>query len=354
MKIRLLSEPRVILSNPTGIHNYFGWPSVARLQDGSLAAVASGFRLMHVCPFGKAVMIRSFDEGKTWTKPETVIDTPLDDRDSGVVPFGEKGVMVTSFNNTVEFQRGANPDDPYIQSYLDRVAALPDGEALLGSTFVLSHDGGKTFGKVMLSPVTSPHGPLEMPDGTLLYVGRFFDGHYDGEAGRHIGAVRVTPDGACSVIGTIEDISPDLLSCEPHAVLLPDGKIVVHIRVQKPGIFTLYQSVSLDGGRTFTRPEKLLPDRGGSPAHLLLHSSGALLSVYGYREVPYGVRVMASSDGGESWDTANELTVGYPSGDLGYPASVELRDGSVYTVYYARKEEAGPAMIWGVNWTFSL
>ncbi len=354
MKIRILSEPRVILSNPDGIHNYFGWPSVARLQDGTLAAVASGFRLMHVCPFGKAVMIRSADEGKTWSAPEILIDTPLDDRDSGVTPFGEKDVIVTSFNNTVEFQRGANPGDPYIQAYLDRVASLPDGEKLLGSTFVLSHDGGKTFGKVMLSPVTSPHGPIAMPDGTLLYVGRFFDGHYDGEKGRHIGAVRVTPDGECTVIGTIEDVSPALLSCEPHAVLLPDGKIVVHIRIEREGYFTLYQSVSHDGGVTFTRPVPLLPKRGGAPAHLLYHSSGVLLSVYGYREIPYGIRCMASTDGGETWDTGNEVAVGYPSGDLGYPASVELSDGSLYTVYYARAEESGPAMIWGVNWTFSL
>ena len=243
MKIRLLSQPRVILSNPNGIHNYFGWPSVARLQDGTLAAVASGFRLQHVCPFGKAVMIRSFDEGLTWTPPEVVIDTPLDDRDSGITPFGKDGVIVTSFNNTVEFQRESNPADPYIRAYLDRVAAMPDGEKLLGSTFVLSRDGGKTFGRVMLSPVTSPHGPIAMPDGTLLYIGRFFDGHYDGEKGRHIGAVRVMPDGGCTVIGTIEDVSPDLLSCEPHAVLLPDGKIVVHIRIERGGYFTLYQSV---------------------------------------------------------------------------------------------------------------
>ena len=354
MKIRLLSQPRVILSNPNGIHNYFGWPSVARLQDGTLAAVASGFRLQHVCPFGKAVMIRSFDEGLTWTPPEVVIDTPLDDRDSGITPFGKDGVIVTSFNNTVEFQRESNPADPYIRAYLDRVAAMPDGEKLLGSTFVLSRDGGKTFGRVMLSPVTSPHGPIAMPDGTLLYIGRFFDGHYDGEKGRHIGAVRVMPDGGCTVIGTIEDVSPDLLSCEPHAVLLPDGKIVVHIRIERGGYFTLYQSVSSDGGHTFTRPEPLLPKRGGAPAHLLLHSSGVLLSVYGYREIPYGIRCMASTDGGESWDTGNEIAVGYPSGDLGYPASVELSDGSILTVYYARSEESGPAVIWSANWAFTL
>ena len=63
---------------------------------------------------------------------------------------------------------------------------------------------------------------------------------------------------------------------------------------------------------------------------------------------------MASTDGGESWDTGNEIAVGYPSGDLGYPASVELSDGSILTVYYARSEESGPAVIWSANWAFTL
>ena len=40
----------------------FNWPSVARLPDGRIAAVCSGFRLGHVCPFGKAVICYSSDE----------------------------------------------------------------------------------------------------------------------------------------------------------------------------------------------------------------------------------------------------------------------------------------------------
>ena len=37
MKIELIDAPKVVMSNPMGIHNYFGWPSVARLQDGKIA-----------------------------------------------------------------------------------------------------------------------------------------------------------------------------------------------------------------------------------------------------------------------------------------------------------------------------
>ena len=77
---------------------YFGWPTVTRLPDGTLAMAASGFRLEHVCPFGKGVIAYSKDEGESWTHPAVVIDTPLDDRDCGLTCFGEGKVILTSFN----------------------------------------------------------------------------------------------------------------------------------------------------------------------------------------------------------------------------------------------------------------
>ena len=64
---------------------YVGWPSVACGKDGELMAVYSGDRDGHVCEKGKVRLIRSTDGGKTWTKPETVIDLPIDDRDSGII-----------------------------------------------------------------------------------------------------------------------------------------------------------------------------------------------------------------------------------------------------------------------------
>ena len=71
-----------------------------------------------------------------------------------------------------------------------------------------------------------------------------------------------------------------------------------------------------------------------SPAHLCLHSSGALISTYGYREKPYGIRAMLSWDGGNTWDTDYILDASAQSGDLGYPASVELPGGRILTVFY--------------------
>lgn len=351
MKIRIVEEVKTICSNPYGIHNYFGWPSVARLGDGSLATVASGFRLAHICPFGKVVMVRSYDEGKSWGAPEVVMDTPLDDRDGGICTFGDNGVMITSFNNSVEFQRGYQKQNDYVRAYLDEVEKRDGWKRYLGSTLSISHDGGRTFGSPVIVPISSPHGPCELSDGAVLYVGRLF---HDVGSISHIECHTVSSDGSTEFRSRIEDVSGELLSCEPHAVQLPSGRIVVHIRVQDKNnkVFTVYQSISDDMGYTFSRPVQLLSNKGGSPAHLLVHSGGALLSVYGYREQPFGIRAMVSYDNGESWDTDNVLLDAEPSPDLGYPCSVELRDGNILTVFYSREGKNGASVIKQVVWSF--
>ncbi|MBQ1244426.1 MAG: exo-alpha-sialidase, partial [Clostridia bacterium] len=105
MKIEKIGGLQTVMSNPDSKHNYFGWPTIARLKNGRIAVAASGFRLKHVCPFGKTVLSISEDECKTFSRPMPIIDTPLDDRDGGLMTFGEAGVMITAFNNTADFQR---------------------------------------------------------------------------------------------------------------------------------------------------------------------------------------------------------------------------------------------------------
>lgn len=359
MEIRLLGELKTVMSAPFGKHNYFAWPTAVRLKNGHVAVGASGFRLEHICPFGKAVLSFSTDECETFSLPAPVIDTPLDDRDCGLCAFGDSSLIVTSFNNTAAFQRGCHPDDPYINAYLDTVTAEEE-QRFLGSVFRISHDNGQTFGPLYKSPVTSPHGPCVLPDGSLLWVGRGFDkalAHEPGTEG--IEARRIFPDGTNEYVGSIENVTVNGIApllCEPHAIVLDNGDILCHIRAEAYGenrMFTTLQCVSHDNGRTWTRPEPLLGQTGGAPAHLLKHSSGDILSVYGYREAPFGIKVMISRDGGESWMTGLDLHVNGVEDDLGYPATVELADGTLFTVFYAHEKENTPAVILGQRWTYS-
>lgn len=361
MKIKILEEAKVIMSNRENAFNrYFAWPSVERLPDGRLAAVASGFRFGHVCPFGKVVISYSADEGKTWTHPAPVIDTPFDDRDAGIKAFGVGKVIVTSFNNTYEFQRNSitegtgSKDDTvknYIKAYLDMAEKRNETERFeekyLGSTYVISNDGGNTFGEIKKIPITAPHGPNTLPDGRLIYVGtrmgltRNADDYPD-----TIECYISDLDGNFTYLSSIPNVKEHsdngaiLQSHEPHVIALPDGRILVHIRTEPNG--TLFQSESTDGGKTFSEPVRLLPDAGGVPSHLMLHSSGKLIATYSYRKQPYGIRVMVSDDLGKTWtEKALPLYETDNSPDLGYPCSVELKDGRILTVFYARSGKAG-------------
>lgn len=360
MKILYKTDPRIIMDNPDSLHNYFAWPTAVRLQDGRIAVAASGFRLRHICPFGKTVIAFSEDNGITYSRPAPVIDTVLDDRDGGLMPFGENSLLVSSFNNRVSFQRKHVKSD-YDSAYLDSVSEEAQQKAL-GVNFRISHDGGRTFGPIQKSPVTSPHGPTLLPDGTALWLGNPF-AYEEGTDTNRIDAYRLFPDGHMEYLSTLPkaQTSASAYWCEPHTVVLPDGRILAHIRLSHypENIYTLYQSESCDGGRTWSEPHPLLEQCGGAPGHLLLLSNGALLCVYShrgtpYRQAPFAIKAMVSTDGGSSWDKDHVLFETNVSHDLGYPSTVELPDGELLTVFYAHPEKDAPAVVMQMNWRFTL
>lgn len=117
----------------------------------------------------------------------------------------------------------------------------------------------------------------------------------------------------------------------------------------------LWQQWSDDGGKSWSKPTETRI--WGFPAHLLRLSDGRILCSYGYRRQPgAGVRAVLSEDGGRSWAMHREVILrddggapaqgwsadvlarfvarGLASSDLGYPRSVQLADGSIFTVYY--------------------
>lgn len=349
--MKLESSPLfTILSNPDSVHSYFGWPTVARLKDGRLAAGVSGFRLWHVCPFGKSVVTFSEDEGETWSPATVVFDTLLDDRDTGLCPFGESGLAVTCFNNGAAslHKYAANFDcspalKEYIEAYLKVLDAQPDPEKYAGSLLRLSYDNGRSFGPIRIVPVTSPHGPVELPDGALLYVGNphAYRGGVHGHSAYVLQCWRIEPEGGQTLLGEIPAPPDGHTAEEPHAVLLPDGKILVHIRIEHGGVssngdfFTVYQSESEDGGHTFSVPHPIGVDElGGSPPHLL-YRDGLLISTYARRAEPHQLRAAFSRDGGKTWDCDNVITpLPDPHADLGYASTVSLKDGGFLTVYY--------------------
>ncbi|MBQ3861223.1 MAG: exo-alpha-sialidase, partial [Clostridia bacterium] len=125
---------------------------------------------------------------------------------------------------------------------------------------------------------------------------------------------------------------------EPHVVELPSGRLLGMIRGEGAQVefgFTMFETHSDDGGRSWS---PLVPTHiQGSPPHLCLHSSGAVILSFGRRTEPFGERAVVSRDGGETWEDEYILHETTPC-DLGYPATVELPDRSLLTVYYQQVE----------------
>ena len=76
--------------------NYNAWGSIFTLDGGEMISVWSGDRYAHICPFGRVLAARSTDGGYTWTPPYAVQNTPLDDRDAGIVSLKNQIVMATA------------------------------------------------------------------------------------------------------------------------------------------------------------------------------------------------------------------------------------------------------------------
>ena len=360
------AEHGVVCTLPGEFFGYFGWPSVARTDDGALLVVASGFRHTHVDPFGRTVLLRSRDEGHTWTTPTVINDLPIDDRDAGIVSLGGTALLVTWFTSDTRRYDVAKSyrslaDPAAVRRYEDGFQRLTDAavDRWLGSWTRVSDDGGDTWGPPGHVPVTAPHGPILLPDGhALLYLGKVFT-HGRGEA---IQAWRSEDRGhTWHELGTVPLALHTVAEHyhEPHVVALGHDRLLGLIRIQNHGTaplladagipdFSMMQTTSGDGGRTWTPAQPL--GFHGSPPHIIHHSGGALAAVYGYRLAPFGQRAMVSYDEGESWEAGYVLRDDGPDGDLGYPASVELPGGSLFTVYYQKVREGEPCSLLWTRW----
>jgi len=326
----------IVCAVEEGQEKYFGWPSVAKLEDGTIVAGASGLRAAHVCPWGKSVVCYSKDNGKTYGEPQIVHNDLIDNRDLGIIALGEQKFAVTWFSTDTRHYLG-NAITPgsmgdegyatakaYMETWKDDTVA-----SLVGSWCVITEDGGKTWTRPIRMPVNTPHGFIVLKDGTLGYLGKRFreDSQFpDGDV-----EFWVSTDGgyAWTYRGTVQ--GPEVMipeHGEPHVAELADGGLMGVIRWTGDIRITF----SRDGGRNWTVPERMHVN--GVPPHLLRHSSGAIIMTYGYRHPGYGQRAVVSYDEGQTWSEEIIIREDGPNGDLGYPCSIELDDGSIYTVYY--------------------
>jgi hypothetical protein len=356
-----VQELRVISHTPD---LYCGWPTLIRRASGQLIVVYSGGREDHVCPFGRVEMMRSDDDGNTWTWPRVILDGEIDDRDAGICETQQGTLLVTTFTSlayessrlTKALQQKPGESGAWPQDRLDRWLAVHNRlnqsqrEQELGQWMIRSTDGGITWSQRTPSIVNSPHGPIQLSDGRLLYAGvRLWD------PSRQVGVCQSSDDGqSWQWLSDIPVRAGDAADeyHELHAVETTAGKIVVHIRNHNSAdAGETLQCLSEDGGKSWSSPRSI--EVWGLPSHLLRLRSGRLLMSYGYRRKPFGNQVRYSDDGGNSWSDALTISDDGSGGDLGYPSTVELADGSLLTVWYERLADSPRAVLRQARWTLA-
>lgn len=322
---------------------HFAFPGVAQTTQGDLLAVAREGDA-HVCPRGRIVVTRSTDLGKTWSPREVLYDSPSDDRDPAILCLRD-GALVASFC-TWDSWRAA----PGLRAKYPEETANMEKEGwnkYSGSWTMVSTDGGKSWSEAQRAPTFSPRGPVQGPDGALYWVG---DAGRDGAnvvsvwRSEDVGKTWTRFSEVCYGPGQSQADKTEVWD-EPNLILLPDGRAICSLRVEYGG--WVWQAASTDGGRTWGWPRRT--PVWGFPQQLCRLADGRLVMSYGYRRQPFGVRACLSKDEGRTWDLAHEIVFRHGAGhaDLGYPYSIQLADGRVFTAYYYN-DEAGDCYIEGV------
>ncbi len=309
--------------------------------------VASGNRTGHMSYDGENVLYTSRDGGKTWSAQSVInAQAGIDFRDAGILYLG---------------------NDQFLLNYF--VAYESGGTRVTANSYVRQgtlSNGVITWGDAIQVPLQSPHGPTQLSNGTLFWVGDAYydpsegydknnDGKNDYTRGNDY-AMKSTDGGKTwSFVAHMPNIpNYGAQGCEFHTTQLSSGRLVTTIRLSVNSQLQTYVSTSDDQGVTWTTPVLVTK---GAPAHLLAHPSGILVMTYGFRgdtatgETKYGIRARLSYDGGDTWGEEILLDSTAATDDCGYPCSVEAKDGSLYTVYYKTNASSSAPGIWGVSWT---
>ncbi|MDQ7948691.1 MAG: sialidase family protein [Pedobacter sp.] len=298
----------------------------------------------HYANDGDVIMVRSKDGGKTWGGREVVSAVPdLDEREGCGIQMKDGTIVVGIFYND-----NYTPEGPYNWEGKVKLPALD--RPRLGAHFVTSKDNGKTwsspkFIKLNGMPFKGIEGPtdapIEMPDGSLqmAVIGYGIDGD-----AKNVGAVmlRSTDHGEnWTYLSTVASDPGGKMKgfMEPGIVRTNTGRIIAAMRnhLNENAIYVTYSD---DNGRSWVPVFRT--DMIGHPVDLIQLKDGRILATYGIREgagrhtEPGGVRACFSNDNGKTWDISTEVQLrnDFLNWDIGYPESLQMKDGKILTAYY--------------------
>ena len=301
-------------------------------QDEETDKLSTSFRAggprSHINSEGaRSASMVSNDGGKTWEEGPALPSEPFN---------GLEGRLIRAACKWWQEHPAAERERLEEEGYY--VANVREGVVAIcaGAYWSWSDDEGQTWQKMDIevpftATLASGMNSIQLDDGTIIFP---VYGQEKAEGPDSSWVLRSTDYGetwSFINVGTHADGKTHLN--EPEIIELKSGRLLIAMRTGGSPDH-LWQAVSDDKGESWHS----VRDTGakGHPPDLLQLQDGRILLTYGHRHEPFGIRAVVSDDDGETWGLDNIWVLRDDGGgaDLGYPHSVQLKDGTVVTIYY--------------------
>ena len=322
-----------------GLGDFIGWAeAIERMPNGDLllahsagyyhASFASprqiepelkkqyaseGWPVDYVAPTGgRSMVCRSTDNGKTWSKPELVVDYRLDDRPDAL--FTCRDGTVLCFVNVQASWYGYAKAPPGYER---------DINGLNTQQFVVrSIDNGKTWSDpIWIEPPVgatyerASSRPIQLDDGGILWA------TYCNSPDEIFGAVHRSDDsGQTWKIQAVIRRENNKHVDEPAIAQLNDGRLIMVARPDGGVLYSDDEGVNwVDSGRTVVKKGKF------KAPQLFVLQDGTVVTVGTWSNL----RVWLSRDNGQTWTNDFPLDTSC----YGYPGGLVLEDESILVSY---------------------
>lgn len=331
--------PMLLLAEPVSefpvVDHITCWPNLTLLPNGTI--LLAGFnKPSHGQVEGDVACWISTDEGGSWGFQGT-----LTQHDSKTVRMNQ-AVGLTKEGNLIAlvsgWADGQQPGAPKRSVLRDKI---------LGSWVCRSQDKGKNWVVTKDDFSTDSNGRVLIPFGDIILADdgslrtAMYSTSYWNKPGPWAAFFVVSEDN-----GKTWRIKSEIAAKINETALLYLGEDQWLAAARGPAIL-LYRSG--DDGKTWEF-QGAATAKNQLPGHLLRLKDGRIVLTYGdRRKNHFGIGAIVSDDEGKTWGPPLVLT-SMPSKDGGYPASVQLLDGRILTVYYSKKGELDDYAVFGTIW----
>jgi hypothetical protein len=303
------------------IYNVCAWPNLTELPNGTIIATIFN-KPSHGSMEGEVECWSSIDKGNSWKLMGSPVphepNTVRMNHAAGINKDGNLVVIISGWSDTVL------TDQPkYNDSYLRK--------GILPAYVAHSSNEGKDWTVYEDAfPYKSPDDGVLIPFGDIIIgpSGHLYAAAYSAKPNRdwRLYVLKSSDDGK----SWKDPIPIDSENPRNETAIFHLGEGNWFAVARQNGLY-LYES--RNNARSWDIVNKITAEQQ-HPGHLIRLADGKLLLTYGNRtNGKKGIDVLYSEDEGQNW--GGPFRIADFEGDGGYPASLQLKDGNVLTVFYS-------------------